>query len=62
MNTPKTPRLFIGIDPGRETGLAVWDAEAERFDVLMTTTFWKALDIVASYRADQVVVVIEDPS
>ena len=49
MNRPTPPRLFIGLDPGQQTGLAVWDAEAERFAVLTTTTFWEAVDIVEAY-------------
>ena len=62
MNRPNKTLLFIGIDAGRETGLAAWDAQAERFDVLTTTTFWEALALVETYPTDQVVVVIEDPS
>ncbi len=63
MNTPnKTPRLFIGIDAGRETGLAVWDAQAERFAVLTMVDFWRALDFVLAYAPDQVLVVVEDPA
>ena len=27
------PRYFIGLDAGRQTGLAVWDAEGQRFAV-----------------------------
>ena len=62
MNRPKTPRLFIGLDAGRETGLAIWSVIEQRFDRLETVTFWKALDIVASYPADQLVVVVEAPA
>ena len=32
MTTPnKTPRCFIGLDAGRETGLAFWNAERQMF-------------------------------
>ncbi len=61
MNRPnKTPRYFIGLDAGRRTGLATWDAE--RFAVLTTTTFWEAIALVETYPAGEVVVVIEDPA
>ena len=63
MNRPNTsPRLFIGLDAGRETGLAIWNAIEQRFDVLTTTTFWEAIALVLAYPVDQVLVVIEDPS
>ena len=62
MANPNKPTLFIGLDAGAHTGVAVWDAEAERFAVLTTTTFWEAVDIVESYPAAEVVVVIEDPA
>ena len=62
MNTSKAPRYFIGLDAGQQTGLATWDAAAERFAVLTTTTFWEAIALVETYPASDVVVVIEDPS
>ena len=62
MNTP-TPKYFIGLDPGLETGLAFWDPQAEMFArALMTTCFWNAYDLVMTYAPDEVLIVLEDPS
>ena len=63
MNRPnKTPRYFIGLDAGQQTGLATWDAVEERFAVLTTTTFWEAIALVETYPAGEIVVVVEDPA
>ena len=62
MNRSDSPRLFIGIDAGVQTGLAVWNAVAERFEVLTTSTFWEAIALVETYPAGEVVVVVEDSS
>ncbi len=62
MSTP-TPQYFIGLDPGAETGLAVWDPKREVFArELMTTSFWSAYDLVMTYPPATVLVVLEDPS
>ena len=62
MNTP-TPHYFIGLDPGTETGLAVWDAQGQVFArSLLTTTFWDAYDLVLTFDPDTVLIVLEDPS
>jgi hypothetical protein len=39
---------FIGIDAGVNTGFAVWDANASRFDKIITTTFWGAINELQS--------------
>ena len=62
MNTSKATPLFIGIDGGSSTGFAVWDAVEQRFEKLLTTTFWEALALVETYPASEVVVVVEDPA
>ena len=41
--------IFIGIDPGVNTGLAVWDADAQQFAEVTTTTIVAAMDIVLHY-------------
>ena len=57
------PRYFIGLDPGTETGLAVWDAQGQVFArSLLTTTFWDAYDLVCTYDPSTVLVILEDPS
>ena len=52
---------FIGIDPGRKTGFAVWDSESACFEEVMTTTFWEASEILEE-TVPIYTVVIEDPS
>ena len=41
--------ILIGIDPGVNTGLAVWDADAQQFAEVTTTTIVAAMDIVLHY-------------
>ena len=43
-------KIYIGIDGGRETGLAVWNSETKAFLDIITTTFWGAIEIIQSYR------------
>ncbi len=62
MTRPTPTRYFIGLDPGQQTGFAVWDAVEGRFAVLKTSTFWEAIALVERYPAAGVVVVIEDPA
>lgn len=60
----KTIRLdySIGIDTGTNTGLAVWNVKAQRFDVLITTQIHKAFPIVKRYHDEGFVirVIVED--
>lgn len=65
------PRYYIGIDPGKKTGFAVWDSVDKRFAEIATKTFWITVDEVASsaflmsYRSasrSMFKIVIEDPS
>lgn len=35
--------IYIGIDPGVNTGVAVWDSRAKSFDMIQTTTIAYAL-------------------
>lgn len=37
-------RIYMGIDPGVNTGIAVWNSSKGRFDALKTLTFWEAID------------------
>jgi hypothetical protein len=57
-------RLVIGIDPGKTTGLAVYDRRAGNFERLESTDFWGAIDfITGELDADEIVkIVIEQPS
>lgn len=52
--------LYIGIDCGVHTGVAVWDAGGRKFLSLDTIPIHKALDLVKSLSFDHPVVIIED--
>ncbi len=56
--------LWIGLDPGKSTGVAIWDAHRERFARLGSKPFWDAvavLDALAQFDPTPVVgVVVED--
>lgn len=61
-------RIYIGIDGGRETGLAVWNSQKKSYTEILTTTFWGAIDRIeywnqyAFLNAGELVVVIENPA
>lgn len=38
--------LYIGIDPGKHTGLAVWESECKAFDAIATLPIHEALERV----------------
>lgn len=42
--------LFIGIDPGVNTGLAVWDPQKRRFLEIRTLPIVRALELCEEYR------------
>ena len=50
------PRIWIGIDPGEHTGVAVWDTDQRAFRLLATLPLHKALDLVREFSADARVV------
>ena len=55
-------RYVIGIDPGANTGIAVWDREQEEVIQTTTTTFWPAYDyICALYKTSETKIIIEVP-
>ena len=60
------PRIWIGIDPGEHTGVAIWDTGQRAFRLLATLPLHKALHLVQTWRdsephlADDVRVVFED--
>ena len=39
-------QLFIGIDPGTHTGIAIWDKTSRRLEVVDTMSITKAMEIV----------------
>jgi hypothetical protein len=46
------PVIFIGIDPGANTGMAVWHRTSGKFTTVQTTTIFKALKIVEGFIHD----------
>lgn len=51
--------VYIGIDPGKHTGIAVWDSREGRFLSLETMPIHRAMDVVRQY-ADNATIVFED--
>ena len=41
-------KLYIGIDPGTHTGVAVWDKTPRRLEVVDTMTITRALELVTA--------------
>ena len=55
-------RYIIGIDPGKKTGLAIWDTYREKYDAVKTLDFWGVHDLLKlAYPPALCVLVIEDP-
>ena len=55
--------IWIGIDPGDHTGVAVWDAGSKRFIALLTLPLHRAFDVVkgtAASNPQRTFVVFED--
>lgn len=55
--------IYIGIDTGVDTGLAVWDSTSRRLVSVQTVKIHRAMETVLCYRAtegDGLVVVFED--
>lgn len=42
--------VYIGIDPGEHTGLAVWDGASRSFREVATLPLWRALDEVRKWQ------------
>jgi hypothetical protein len=51
----------IGIDPGEQTGVAVYSREGRRLVAVKTTTFWGAHDYVLAFEPDAAEIVVEVP-
>lgn len=53
--------LVVGIDPGKNTGIAIYNTYSKAFDEVYTAKFWDAVDLIGGLdRTDTVV--IELPS
>jgi hypothetical protein len=55
------PRFLIGIDPGAQTGLAIYDRQQKKLVELRTTDFWNAYGFVTLHDEKRVEVFIENP-
>jgi hypothetical protein len=54
--------IWIGVDAGKYTGVAVWNSKSRSLSVL-TTDFWGCYNfILENYGKSQIRIVIEDPS
>jgi hypothetical protein len=47
----RTRTLIIGIDPGTQTGVAVWDRKDQKFRAIHTLSIHRALQFVTSLNA-----------
>jgi hypothetical protein len=52
--------LHIGLDPGVKTGIAIWNADIEKFESLQTVSILDAIDIVTKNRDRILLVTMED--
>lgn len=61
-------KYFVGIDAGRSTGWAIWDATDKKFVELCTLTFWETIKKIndmtylCEANLDRYVIVIENPN
>jgi hypothetical protein len=55
--------IYIGIDPGTKTGIAVWDTEKQAFLSIRTEKLHEALQVVSDFHCMwRIQVFIEDPN
>jgi hypothetical protein len=56
------PKFYIGIDPGVNTGLAVWGITEKKFLTLQTTQLHRALEFILNFTAEnpETFIVVED--
>lgn len=52
-------RYSIGLDPGVNCGIAVYDRQARKFALVSSTDFWGAFDIVRAYQLTETRIVVE---
>lgn len=61
----KSKGIYIGIDPGVDTGVCVWDADQQTILRLDTLGFWSVIGLLSAYKnqhGELLSVVIEDPN
>ena len=52
--------IYIGIDPGTKTGVAVWDSAEKRFHAIFTLTIFHAINYVKEWHHSNSTIVMED--
>lgn len=52
--------IYIGIDPGTKTGIAVWDSAAKRFHAIFTLTIFDAINYVKEWHHSNSTIIMED--
>ena len=60
-----TKGIYIGIDPGADTGVCIWDADLQEILFLQTLSFWEVIGMLSKYRQEQrnhLTVIVEDPN
>lgn len=53
-------RYIIGIDPGTNTGMAVWDAQYKYFIAVRTVNIIEAMQHIRGFSTGQIKLIIED--
>lgn len=55
--------IYIGIDAGKKTGIAIWDTESREILAVKTLDFFKTLIFVGdSFDTDAAKIIVEDPN
>lgn len=52
---------YIGIDCGKNTGLAVWNSIEKNFELILTLPIHQALDLIKEYPKEDIFLFIENP-
>lgn len=48
--------IYIGIDPGTKTGIAVWDSAEKRFHAIFTLTIFQAINYVNDWHPNATII------
>lgn len=54
-------KIYVGIDPGVNTGVAVWNPTTKKFDQMLTLDFWQTLSFIEKNNHKDVFFVLENP-
>ena len=66
IDAKRNAEFIVGIDPGKHTGIAIWERKAQRFIILDEVTFWEVIGIFKAWSnrgmLKALYVRIEDPN